>query len=755
MMVDKNIYRNWSFQGKWIRGVDENYDNQNYYADHPHTILRKEFDVVDNKEVTLCIACLGYYIVYINNKRVLDYELNSDWTVYSKRVYYDVLDISSYVQTGKNEIKVELGNGMYNPSPLRLFGKYNLREKLSEVGQPMFICDLIKNQEIILKSDQTWDVYHGNILFNNLYLGEKVNLNLEEFYVSNATSIDMDKYMVLSEIPKIRRKQEVVYKKKIGNQIYDFEEMISGMINIKFHAEKGQIVTIRYSECIDGDTLNFTSSLAGSVGQKINDFVIKSGKGCPKKAIQTDTIICKDGLNVFTNKFTYHSFRYLDIQGIDHQDIEYLSANYVHTDLNQIGIIHTDNEFYNELYDSAMRTKLNNVHSVFEDCARERLGYGGDIVALATSNLYTFDLEKLYKKVIIDFRLEQTPAGGIVETAPYIGIQTNGTADKEGPILWQLVYPYLLYKHYQYYGDIELLKEEYPYVKKHLDYLLDYPLEKLVNCCIGDHGSILISGQFKKDTPDKLFLGYCTILLLLRYNISVFKTLNKDICHYQKEYDRIKQLTISRFLNNDGTFGEKTQSGYAFAVELELINPKELCQKFVNKIIDDNYTFNTGIFGMMLSYEVLNRYNYNEVIEQWLNKEDIPSYKAMLAGGNKALAELFIGKHLSYNHAMFASYQQWYYQGLAGIQIKEDAVGFNKVLLCPYFSKKVNQFECQIQTKQGLLASSWIRVNNEIIWTIEYPTLMDIEIGLNNQYQKIEQKLVGKNKYLVRLSETK
>lgn len=751
-MFDKNKYKNWSYQGKWIRGIDEKYNDENYYIDHPQTILKKEFNIDNTKEVTLCIASLGYYIVYINNQRVSDYELNSDWTVYSKCVYYDVLDISSYVHNGINEIKVELGNGMYNPSPLRLFGKYNLREKLSEVGQPMFICNLINEQQVILKSDETWDVYQGNILFNNLYLGEKIDLNLEEDYVGKALSFETKRTLVLSEIPKIRRKQEVVYKKRIQNQIYDFEEMISGMINIRFHAKKGQVVTIRYSECIDGDTLDFTSSLAGSVGQKINDFTIQSGDSCPKDAIQTDIIICKDGLNIFTNKFTYHSFRYLDIQGLDHRDIEYLSAHYVHTDLDQIATIETDNQFYNDLFDSATRTKLNNIHSVFEDCARERLGYGGDIVALATSNLYTFDLETLYKKIIIDFRLEQTPNGGIVETAPYIGIQTNGTADKEGPILWQLVYPYLLYKHYQYYGDIDLLEEEYLYVKKHLDYLLDYSLDKLVNCCIGDHGSILIAGQFKKDTPDKLFLGYCTVLLLLRYNISIFKTLNQDIGHYQKEYDRIKKLTISRFLNNDGTFGDKTQSGYAFAIELELINPKELCQKFVNKIIDDNYTFNTGIFGMMLSYEVLNKYNYNEIIENWLNKEDTPSYKAMLAGGNKALAELFGGNHLSYNHAMFASYQQWYYQGLAGIQIKEDAVGFDKVILSPYFSKKVNHFDCQIQTKQGLLASSWNRIENEIVWDIEYPQSMIIDIKLNEQYQMIKQSSY-QNKYLIRINE--
>ena len=95
------------------------------------------------------------------------------------------------------------------------------------------------------------------------------------------------------------------------------------------------------------------------------------------------------------------SYTHLDVYKRQIHDVY---ATYVHTDLKQIGNVKTDHSFYNELFDVAMRTKLNNVHGTFEDCARERLGYGGDMVALAASNLYTFDLEAFYKKIIRDFR---------------------------------------------------------------------------------------------------------------------------------------------------------------------------------------------------------------------------------------------------------------------------------------------------------------------------------------------------------------
>ena len=111
----------------------------------------------------------------------------------------------------------------------------------------------------------------------------------------------------------------------------------------------------------------------------------------------------------------------------------------------------------------------------------------------------------------------------------------------------------------------------------------------------------------------------------------------------------------------------------------------------------------------------------------------------MLKNGNRALAELFVGEQLSLNHAMFSSYTQWYYQGLAGIQICEDAVGFDKIKLSPYFSKQINHFECTIETNQGMITSSWQRNQDEIVWKIEVPRTIQYQIKFNQDYQIVNQ----------------
>ena len=170
------------FSGQWIQGENYDYGNEDelYYHNHPNTILYKSFDLdrID-KENIFRIAVLGYYVLSVNGKRVSIAELNNDWTDFTKCVYFDEYDITNYLNIGMNEIEIELGNGTYNPSPLRLFGKYNLRQRLAEIGEPKAICELIVNQKTYLSSDSSWLYKPGYYLFNNLYLGEKIDYTLQ------------------------------------------------------------------------------------------------------------------------------------------------------------------------------------------------------------------------------------------------------------------------------------------------------------------------------------------------------------------------------------------------------------------------------------------------------------------------------------------------------------------------------------------------------------------------------------------------
>jgi alpha-L-rhamnosidase len=76
-----------------------------------------------------------------------------------------------------------LGNGWYNPLPLRLFGRFNLRD-VQQTGGP---C--VKSQLLIrysdgstqtISTDDSWLTAPGPVVRNNVYLGEQYDARLEK-----------------------------------------------------------------------------------------------------------------------------------------------------------------------------------------------------------------------------------------------------------------------------------------------------------------------------------------------------------------------------------------------------------------------------------------------------------------------------------------------------------------------------------------------------------------------------------------------
>lgn len=721
----------WRFSGDWIQGPSFDYgpSDSGYYETNPNPIFKRVFDLTNVKTTHLIMASLGYSLIRLNGQAVSKAELNSDWTNYAKRIYYDTYDVTPLLHPGRNELQVELGNGMYNPAPLLLFGKYNLRQRLKRVGDPRMILDLVQDDgQVLVKTDAKWFVHQGKLKTNNLYLGETVDFEAKPAAWQPATGFpqtDRDRSAFRpSRIPKITR-HRIIKPKNLRDFdqgiLIDFGEVVSGFFAVTISARSAQHVRFQYSELMQDERLIFETSYAGHVGT-IPD--VGGGPGAPVKAIQEDQVICQAGENQFENKFCYHSFRFVYVQGCQKEALTDIQATYVHTDLPMVGAIGTDNVILNQLYDAGVRTKLNNIHGIFEDCARERLEYGGDIVALADSNLYLFGLADFNNKIIDDFVMEQTPRGGISETAPYMGIQTQGTGPEEGPLLWQLVLPYLLYKQYQFYGDETLIRKNYPVVQKQVNYLLSIPWEQLAKRCIGDHGSVLVK-DFRSATPDKLFVGYCTILAFVKLMITLATIVDEDATDYQQAETALITAIDTKFRNADGTYGAATQTGHAFALALHLGDAETLIKKLIERIDDDGGIFTTGIFGTSLLYTVLHRHRHDDVVYHWLMQDGPISFRHMLANENQVLAELFKGKYYSANHAMFSSYIQWFYQALGGIEVDTHAVGCSTILIQPYFASEVNEIHAQFKTVQGLVKTRWQRDHNRVTFQATIPEGID------------------------------
>lgn len=707
---------NFSNNAQWISGPAYDYgtDDADYYQNHPNHVLARRFVAGPHASATLRLAVLGYARVLLNGMPVSDVELLGDWTNPTKVVYYDTYDVTDLLREGENELVVELGNGWYNPSPITMFGKYNLRERLAEVGTPAVLVDLVADGASVLVSDDAWECREGRLLFNNVYLGETCDLARTPCELSVVCHRNQ-RQLEPAVVERCRRFEPIepasVRTLADGSLLVDFGVLNTGMIDLAFTAHEGDEVVVRYAEEVDENGMpSYASSFAGLVGQRVPEgFVIPGGPGAPEQAIQTDRILCTEGESRFTNTFTVHSCRYAHITGVTRDSLQAISFVPVHTDLVATGTVQTGDAFYDQLVDAAVRTKLNNVHGVWEDCARERLGYGGDMIALAVSNLMAFDCEGLIRKTVRDFRNDQTAAGGVPETAPFVGIGSNGTAPGEGPLLWQLAYPHLVLRAYQFYGARDLVESEWPYVKRLVDYLLGWDPAELAQHCLGDHGSVQTSESFKSGTPDKELVGWCTIARFARAAARFEAILCLPDSGYAMRYDELRRQIRARFRREDGTYGDGTQTGIAFAADLGLDDEHELAALLANKVEEEGGILATGIFGTTIAFDLLHRTGHSDVVERWLTRDEAPSFKAMLASGNGALAEQFETFLSSYNHAMFSSYLQWFYQGLGGIRVADDAVGCDHVEIRPYFSEATDHVACSLATRLGPIHTEWTR----------------------------------------------
>ena len=104
--------------------------------------LKKEFRL--SKKISsarLYISGLGYYEAYLNGKKVGDHVLDPGFTAYRKQVFYVTHDITALIKPGNNLVGIMLGNGWYNPLPLRLFGRFNLRD-VQETGRPKVLAQM-------------------------------------------------------------------------------------------------------------------------------------------------------------------------------------------------------------------------------------------------------------------------------------------------------------------------------------------------------------------------------------------------------------------------------------------------------------------------------------------------------------------------------------------------------------------------------------------------------------------------------------
>ncbi len=716
--------KNW--KGLWIcDGKSAPEKPEQFFEDDPAPMFRKAFKLAEQPvSARLYISGLGYYDAAINGKPVGDSVLDPGWTYYGKHVYYSAYNVTALLQKGPNAIGVTLGNGWYNPLPMKLFNRFNLRDALT-IGRPKLIANLrleySDGRIETIATDATWKTAPSGLLRNNIYLGEVFDARKQtpgwdspafddSAWAAASESKDKTGALVAQFAPPIRVNRTIpakaITEPKPGVYIIDLGENFAGWLRADLRGAPGTRVELQYGELLKPDgNLNPMTTVACQL-----KWPNMGGPGTPIPAVQKDIVILGDQPLTFTPRFTFHGFRFVEITGLAEKpkpaDFTGLALA---ADLPKVGRFACSNERLNAIQRMVLRTFLSNVFSVQSDCpARERFGYGGDIVATSEAFAFNFDMSGFYAKAVLDFAADATPEGGLPETAPYMGIADRGYGGTSGPVGWALAHPLLLRNLYDYYGDRRLLEQQFETARKWVDFLSTKAAKDLiVPQCISDHESI-----DPKPEPLTATAHFYQAARLASELAALLDNRDQALA-YTRLAEWIRSAFVAKFIDANGKVDIGTQGAQSFALYMDLV-PNNLRTKAFDRLVSEIVNTHkghlaTGIFATKYMLDQLTRSGRADLAYGIVNQSTFPGWGWMLENGATTMWEHWQKEEAvySHNHPMFGSVSEWFYKALAGINPAPGSVAFDKIVIRPQIVGDLQWVYGYYDSIRGRIVSNW------------------------------------------------
>lgn len=689
--------------------------NPDYRRKNPAPLFRKSFytDKV-YKKAKLCICGLGYAYCYINGKKISDDLFCAPVSNYNKTLWYVEYDVSSLLKVGENLISVICGNGWYNEE-FRSSWNHN---KADWRDLPKFILRLDLDGEMSVISDRTWKCLpHTAIVFNALRSGETFDARL---YDKNMITLSYDdscwQYAAADTSPPTGvfrkclcepiREHEVlspcnIIQTAADRFVYDMGQNISGYIRLTAKGIPGQIITIRYSELLTGDNKRELNHME---------------KFYPESDIQTDRFICSGEELTWSPCFTYHGFRYIEIEGIHSADEVCVSAVFVHQAIKARTEFSCSDKNINALFRAGQISSYSNMFYLISDCpTREKMGWLNDVQMSCEQLCTNFHIEKLLKKWLTDIYDAMRDDGALPGIVPTPGWgYTWGNGPVADGALFEI--PYRLWLHS---GDATELKASVPYFSRYLSYLKKLENENgQISYGLDDwappHKESLVPAEFINDILRIRFYRIYMLSLTLS---------NQDTAQTVRQIDNLIARVKSDWVDKDGYCKINELTAISMLItQLPDLRKAPLKQQLKKRFEEQNFHHNCGIVGMRWLFDAFNECGLEEYALRLLTESGFPGYRHWLDAGATTLWEKWFldnseGSN-SRNHHMYSHFMSWLIETVLGIHHNRTEAGTPEFTVSPFYFSGLTYAQGSYQTDTGKLKVDWNKADNCISLTV-------------------------------------
>ena len=655
------------------------------------------------------VAGIGYHEFYTNGKLVTKDRLVPAVSEYSKTVFYMTYDLTELLTEEHNVIGVVLGHGWLGDRKL-LIQLYARFEDGTEWEDHTANCC-------------GWWVTGSPITGNSIYGGETYDARIAqrfEGWTSNSYESGWENgwmYTVLTQPPagelraqtidpiRVTASLPVVADKVIdGVRVLDIGRNIAGWAKIKVKGPAGSLVRIRFGEDIKEDgRVNFLNL---------------------RTAGNTDTyILCGSGEEEWEPRFTYHGFRYAEIETEGGAELLFFEGKHVHSDVRPCGSFRCSDDILNKLHDNAVLTEANNLHGIMTDCPQrdERFGWLNDLSSRVYQTVCNFGMERFFPKVIEDISETQNELGEISDTAPFY----TGSRPADPVSVCYLLMGLYCYRHY---GNKQVLREHYEGFKAWTESLLAKQDGFIMNYY---YYADWVAPSFDDTHTDGIYVStvYLNWHLQCMAEIAGILGLGDEAHNYAELAEKSKKAINEKYYVHGKGFSTGSQAANSMALSLGLA-PKaahgELAAAVADDIIRRGYHSSCGNQGYRHMFYALSDAGYDDLLIKMIKNPQYPGWGFAIANGATTVWERWEREMNSImhslNHPMFGSYDGWFYNCLGGINIAADAQAADKLVFAPRVPDSLEFAECSIETLRGRAECSWRKEGNRVHFSITVPS---------------------------------
>ena len=698
------------WQAKWIGMRAE---------DDFHPVFLRRFTLpAAPVSARLYASGLGLYEAYLNGEKTGDELLAPFCNDYNEGVQAETYDVTEALRAGDNCIELLCGKGWY-------MGRLGYDGDHAVYGDRFLALAELRvrfadGTEYVLGTDESWryrgsdfaasDIYDGECLDRQLWAG---NENPEKPVVPAGEKKTVDRYSLPVRVKDSLSVKEII-RTPAGETVLDFGQNFTGYVEYRAALPSGTRVTLDHGEILQNG--NFYNDNYRSA--KVQMIYVSDGRAETVRA-----------------HFTYFGFRYVRVTGWPGElCAEDFTGRVVYSDLDTAMTFESSDPKLNRLAQNAYWGQRSNFLDMPTDCPQrdERLGWTGDAQVFSPTACFQMDTRAFYRKYLKDLRLDQRKYDGAI--ANYLPNFSHWAA---GSSVWGDVASFLPMTLYDFYGDLEALREAYPLMRDWLEWIIRQDNEKgaqrLWN--FGFHfGDWLaqdgVTEQSMKGGTDDFFVAsmyyYATAGKLARAAQLLGRA--SDAERYEKLQAEIHAAILNEYFSPAGRLCVDTQTAYLLSLNFGVYVSKErVVEGLLTRMRKDRWGLKGGFVGATMMCRVLAENGLEDLASYFLFQEGFPGWMHCVNLGATTIWERWnsvlddgtisgTGMN-SLNHYSYGSVMEYVFRDLAGIQSL--APGFTRVRFAPQPTWRLQELDCAYDSASGVYRSHW-RIENDGKLTLRF-----------------------------------